>query len=147
MHDCPLLMKRPETAPFAAASRSASPATMNGSDPPSSRTTFLTSLEASRATETPVGTEPVRLTTETGLRINAVAVVRSPRTIWKTWSGKPASRNAASRLSADCGVALAGLTTTVLPAIRAGTAKRTICHIGKFHGMIDPKTPRGWNAT
>src|SRR5439155_1343130 len=50
MQDCPQLTNRPATAPFAAASRSASPATMNGSDPPSSRTTFFRSFEASRAT-------------------------------------------------------------------------------------------------
>src|SRR5438132_1656170 len=45
-----------------------------------------------------------------------------------------------------CGDALAGLTTAVLPAMSAGTAKRTICHIGKFHGMMEPRTPRGSNA-
>ena len=147
MQDCPQLTKRPATAPVAATSRSASSATMKGSDPPSSSTTFFTSFEASRATATPVPTDPVRLTTETGLRISAVAVLRSPTTTWKTSSGRPASLNAPSRFSADWGVALAGLTMTELPAIKAGIANRTICHIGKFHGMIDPRTPRGWKAT
>src|SRR3989442_8546973 len=95
----------------------------------------------------PVPTEPVRLTRETGESIKAEAVDRSPTTTWNVPSENPASRNASPRFNADCGDALAGFTTTVLPAIRAGTAKRTICHIGKFHGMIEPRTPRGWNAT
>src|SRR2546428_7387898 len=105
---------------------------MNGSDPPSSSTTFLRSFEASRATYTPVRTDPVKLTTETGERIKAVAVVRSPTTIWNTPSGRPASRNAVSRFNPDFVDALAGFTTAVLPSVGAGTAKRSISHIGQF---------------
>ena len=119
---------------------------MNGSDPPSSRMAFFRCFEACCATCTPVPTEPVRLTRETGESIRAEAVDRSPTTTWNVPSGNPASRNASSRFSADCGDALAGFTTAVLPAMSAGTAKRTICHIGKFHGMMEPRTPRGSNA-
>src|SRR5207245_8444717 len=71
------------------------------------------------STYTPVRTDPVKLTTETGERIKAVAVVRSPTTIWNTPSGRPASRNAVSRFNPDCSDALAGFTTTVLQIGRA----------------------------
>ncbi len=49
----------------AAASRSADGRTMNGSEPPSSRTTCLTSDPAIDATERPAGSDPVRVAATT----------------------------------------------------------------------------------
>ncbi len=50
----------------------------------------------------------------------------------------------------DAGVCSAGLSTTALPAARAGASFHTAIRIGKFHGMIWPTTPSGswkWYAT
>jgi hypothetical protein len=44
-------------------------------------------------------------------------------------------------------VLLACLSTAVLPAIRAGAAKRITCQSGKFQGMIASTVPSGSNAT
>ena len=49
--------------------------------------------------------------------------------------------------SPDPVVLLACLRTAVLPAIRAGAAKRITCQNGKFHGMIASTVPSGSNAT
>ena len=43
----------------------------------------------------------------------------------------------------DAGVCSAGLSTTQLPAARAGASFQTAMRIGKFHGMIWPTTPSG----
>ena len=48
------------------------------------------------------------------------------------------------------GVCSAGLSTTQLPAARAGASFHVAMRIGKFHGMICPTTPSGslkWYAT
>ena len=50
MQDWPVFWMRAFTACFAAASRSAEGMTMNGSEPPSSSTTFLSALPAASAT-------------------------------------------------------------------------------------------------
>ena len=43
----------------------------------------------------------------------------------------------------EMGVALAGLSTTVLPAASAGASFQVAMRIGKFHGMICATTPIG----
>ncbi len=48
------------------------------------------------------------------------------------------------------GVDSAGLSTTQLPAPRAGASFHAAIRMGKFHGMIWPTTPSGswmWYAT
>ena len=45
--------------------------------------------------------------------------------------------------SADNGVVDAGLSTTVLPAARAGAIFQASISSGKFHGMICAATPSG----
>ena len=45
--------------------------------------------------------------------------------------------------SAEKGVWLAGLITTVQPAASAGPALRVIIAFGKFHGVISAHTPIG----
>ena len=47
------------------------------------------------------------------------------------------------RYSIDTGVCSAGLSTTALPAAKAGASFQTAIRIGKFHGMICPTTPSG----
>ena len=66
-----------------------------------------------------------------------------PVMILNTPFGTPAfSANTASA-SADSGVSLAGLSTTVQPAASAGDTLRVIIEFGKFHGVIAPQTPIG----
>jgi hypothetical protein len=43
----------------------------------------------------------------------------------------------------DAGVRSAGLSTTALPAARAGASFQVAIRIGKFHGMIWVTTPSG----
>ncbi len=45
--------------------------------------------------------------------------------------------------SADSGVSLAGLSTTVQPAASAGPILRVAMAAGKFHGVISTLTPTG----
>ena len=49
--------------------------------------------------------------------------------------------------SAEKGVALAGLTTMVQPAARAGPTLRAIMALGKFQGVIAAHTPTGCLST
>jgi len=45
------------------------------------------------------------------------------------------------------GVALAGFSTTLLPAARAGPSFQQAIRNGKFHGTISAHTPSGWRST
>ena len=65
MQDWPLFWQREVVATFAAAARSADGITTNGSEPPSSRTTFLSTSPAVRATATPAASLPVRVAAAT----------------------------------------------------------------------------------
>ncbi len=60
-----------------------------------------------------------------------------------TPSGTPASERIAATASADSGVSLAGLSTTVQPAASAGPILRVAIAAGKFHGVTSTATPTG----
>ena len=60
-----------------------------------------------------------------------------------TPSGTPASARIAATASADSGVSLAGLSTTVQPAARAGPSLRVAIAAGKFQGVTSRETPIG----
>ena len=45
------------------------------------------------------------------------------------------------------GVVPAGLTTTQLPASSAGPSLLPISETGKFHGTMEPQTPKGLRIT
>ena len=66
-----------------------------------------------------------------------------PGSTWNTSSGIPASRASSASRIAVSGVSSAGLSTTVLPAARAGAKPQAAIGIGKFHGTITPTTPSG----
>jgi hypothetical protein len=57
--------------------------------------------------------------------------------------GGSRSPTSSTTLRIDHGVCSAGLSTTQLPAARAGASFHTAMRIGKFHGMIWPTTPSG----
>jgi hypothetical protein len=66
-----------------------------------------------------------------------------PCTMLNTPGGRPASAVTSARISAVSGASSDGLSTTVLPATRAGASLATTCCSGKFHGVIAPTTPIG----
>ena len=69
------------------------------------------------------------------------------RSVRNRSGGTPASRRSRSMASAQPGTLDACLSTTALPAMSAGAAKRKTCQNGKFHGMTARTTPSGLNAT
>ena len=144
MHDCPLFWQREVVATFAAFARSADGITTKASEPPSSSTTFFSDSPAVRPTATPAPSLPVSVAaaTRSSRRIFSTLPLPTSR-VWKTSSGKPASRNSSSMNSAVWGTLLACLSRPTLPAARAGAAKRIACQSGKFHGMIASTTPSG----
>ena len=81
------------------------------------------------------GSSSIAATTGAGLAV--VTTLTTP-------SGTPASRSSAASASAVSGVSLAGLSTTVQPAARAGPILRVAIAAGKFHGVTSSDTPIGW---
>ena len=49
-------------------------------------------------------------------------------------------------LYVESGVSSAGLITTVFPQTSAGMIFQDGMAMGKFHGVINAQTPRGWRA-
>ena len=99
----------------------------------------------------PVVVSPVKATFRIrGLEASGLpASVPKPLTTFTTPGG---SRSPITdmRNRIDAGVCSAGLSTTQLPAARAGASFHTAMRTGKFHGMICPTTPSGswkWYAT
>ena len=57
--------------------------------------------------------------------------------------GKPAASKSFARPSMEADANSEGLTTTVLPAAKAGASFHTVSSRGEFHGVIAPTTPIG----
>ena len=69
-----------------------------------------------------------------------------PHSTLKTPGGKPASTiNSATRAAARGAFSL-DLSTTVLPAIRAGAVLLAKKSRGTFQGMMAATTPKGWRS-
>ena len=66
-----------------------------------------------------------------------------PVTTLTTPGGNPASANSSANSSMDADVCSDGLTTTVLPAARAGASFHEASKRGEFHGVIAATTPKG----
>ena len=130
MQSCPVLINDPATAPWIAASRSASSNTTNGALPPSSSCTRWPCTAAAAITLRPTAVDPVNVTTSTS-RCPASAVPTSepaPVTTLNTPSGSPASLASRASVSVVNGVSSHGLITTVQPAANAGNTFHTaIC--------------------
>ena len=144
MQLCPVFWVRAFTAFSAASAISAEGMTMNGSDPPSSSTIFLSCLPAVSATAEPAPSLPVSVaaTTRWSSMMPFTASALTTR-FWNNPSGAPASRITRSIISAQPIVTLACFRRPVLPAMIAGAMKRTACQSGKFHGMIASTGPIG----
>ena len=136
--------------PSSALERNASSAAMTsgrktfGLLPPSSSVTGMRFWEAYCMIRRPVVVSPVKATlamrSEEASGLPASAP--KPLTTLSTPSGMR-SPISSMTLRIDHGVCSAGLSTTQLPAARAGASFHVAMRIGKFHGMICPTTPSG----
>jgi hypothetical protein len=128
MHDSPLLMTRAAAACRAACATSASASTMNGSEPPSSRTTFFSARPAIAPTDAPAASLPVSVTALTAVcAASALASAPCTRITVNASSGSPASRHSRSIASAQPVTLEACFSATVFPAASAGTAALKAC--------------------
>ena len=83
-----------------------------------------------------------------GLEVSSPPMARvSPQTMFTTPGGMPARSQSSAIASAESGVSLAGLQTTVHPAASAGAILRVSMAFGKFHGVMRAATPTGWRMT
>ena len=113
--------------------------------PPISRCTFLNDGAACKETVRPTSVDPVNETMRTA-SLTSSALPTSPPppvTRFTTPGGIPASSRILTKLSAESGVSVAGLKTTVLPQTSAGMIFQDGIAIGKFHGVMIADTPTG----
>src|SRR5437588_6664402 len=132
-------------APLTAASMSASSKTMNGALPPNSSDNFLTVPAHCSISSLPISVEPVKVNLRTiGFEVISPPIsLAPPVTQEKTPFGTPARSASSHSANAEYGVAVAGFSTIVQPAAKAGPAFRVIIAAGKFHGVIATQTPIG----
>ena len=132
-------------APLIAISISASLKTMNGALPPNSIEVFLTVPAHCCISNLPTSVEPVKVSLRTvGFEVSSPPIsFDGPVTQENTPFGTPARSANSHRANAEKGVALAGFSTIVQPAAKAGPALRVIIAAGKFHGVIAAQTPTG----
>src|SRR6187399_2449272 len=112
--------------------------------PPISRCTFLNEGAACWFTSRPTAVDPVKDTTLTASCVTSLVPTSGPPvTRLTTPGGTPASTSTFTKLTAESGVNVAGLRTTVLPHTSAGGIFQDGMAIGKFHGVITAHTPSG----
>mmetsp|Transcript_6523 Transcript_6523/g.22310 ORF Transcript_6523/g.22310 Transcript_6523/m.22310 type:complete len:271 (+) Transcript_6523:682-1494(+) len=145
-HTWPQLKREKATASSAALSRSASEKTTIGSLPPSSRTRRLREGAQSAMICLPVAEEPVMATMSTSPCTRALPTTPSPCTSSSTPAGS-ADWSAFATSAPTSGVTSEGLSTTALPAARAGRVRRRGSSAGKFHGEHTATTPCGSRTT
>src|SRR5262249_33058680 len=128
-----------------ASSSFASSITMMTFLPPISRWTFLNDGADCSDTVRPTSVDPVNETTRTCSLVESALPISSPPPVTRltTPGGTPASSRIRTKLSADNGVSVAGLKTTVLPQTSAGMIFQEGIAIGKFHGVMTAQTPSG----
>ena len=96
----------------------------------------------------PTAVDPVNDTTRTAADVVIALPTSSPPPVTRltTPRGTPASSSTLTKLTAESGVSVAGLKTTVLPQTSAGIIFHEGIAIGKFHGVITAQTPSGWRT-
>src|SRR6202046_4459393 len=93
----------------------------------------------------PTAVDPVNATLRTSgcpLRYDPTGSP-SPTTTLRTPLGRPAASHSLAPSSPSSGACSSGLSTTALPAARAGAIFQTITSRGMFHGTIAATTPSG----
>jgi hypothetical protein len=135
----------PLTTCIRAWSISASASTIAGFLPPSSSWIFAPRSPASLRRLAPTSFEPVKLmaTTRSSFTRGSPTEPARPVTRFRTPGGRPASARASTSRTAQSGVWLAGLKTTVLPNASAGAIFQAGIAIGKFQGVMTAQTPSG----
>ena len=107
--------------------------------PPSSRVTFFLDPATALAIARPTSVEPVNATLSTSsCETIACPVAPAPVRMFTTPGGRSACWQISANSSAVRGVVSAGLSTTVLPAARAGAIFQASIRNGKFHGITWP---------
>jgi hypothetical protein len=127
IHDWPVFWNMLRVAHAAAASRSASASTTNGSLPPSSSTVFFTARPAIAATARPAPVEPVNVTAATRSSVITPSLTSGVRSTLETISdsapaGSPAC-SATSGSSSEHPVVDGGCLSTI--AVPASSARTT----------------------
>ena len=139
VHASPMLRILAITAPSTAASRSASPNTMNGALPPSSIEVRSSPSADCPTSLRPTSVEPVKVSLRSRgsemIGFETSELELDVMTL-STPAGSPASSNMAASASMESGVCWAGLMTIVQPAATAGPILRVPIAAGKFHGVI-----------
>ena len=117
---------------------------MNGSEPPSSSTTFFSARPAASATFMPAPSLPVRVTAT--MRWSAMSAATLSDLMGKFWNrpaGAPAAITISSIAAATPCTLEACFNKPTLPAMIVGARKRTTCQYGKFHGITASTGPIG----
>src|SRR5699024_568405 len=149
MQVCPELENFAFIRPSTAKLTSASSKIIKGACPPNSiETAFIVFADFSN-NDFPTGVEPVKLIFLTFVLsvILSPIFLALPITKLTTPLGKLAFSKHSNTLTADKGVAEAGLRITVHPAAKAGAIFLVIIENGKFHGVIAAHTPIGFFVT
>ena len=142
---CPVAPKIPAMDPFTALSMSASSNTMNGDLPPSSSETSAKFSRELVSTARAAPGPPVKEMRATkGCEVSTRPHGSpKPETMLTTPGGKPAASISSPNSSIAAEACSDALSTTVLPAAKAGpslTATKNSC---EFHGTIAATTPKG----
>ena len=127
----------------AAASRSASAATITGVELPSSS---LTRLRGARSCSfQPTSPEPVKVIMRTRSSSTSTSPISEagPTSTLSQPAGRPASSSSSASSNAESGVWEAGFRTTGQPAASAGASLCATRLHGKLNGEIAPTTPIG----
>ena len=145
VHACPQFLSLAAAPCLAVLSKSVSSKTMKASFPPNSNNDFLIFAPARDAIFLPVASLPVRLTPFTnGFVISSSISAYEYSIFCKIPSGKPDFLNSSSMALPEPLQIDACFRRTTFPAKIVGTAKRSACQKGKFHGIIPRITPIGW---
>src|ERR1700734_554082 len=106
---------------------------MNGALPPSSRDIFLTVAAHCAMSFLPISVEPVKVSLRTvGFDVISPPMAEAdPVITLNTPCGMPALAASSANASAEYGVSVAGLHTSVQPAASAGPTLRVIIAAGK----------------
>src|SRR5258705_6740893 len=127
---------------------SASANTIVGFLPPNSSDSFLNRGAALAATAAPVTVPPVNEIAATPSWVVRArpALLPMPWTMLITPAGMPAPTDSSASRFAVNGVISDGFATHVLPTAIAGAIFHDSKYSGRFHGEINPTTPRGWRS-
>src|SRR5260370_23148324 len=130
---CPPLDSAPQAAASAAASRSASAATMNASFPPHSATIGVRFSAQAAMTFFAVAAEPVNAILLTALRARQAPVSPAPVTSCSTGCSGTTSANEPTSPAPTAGVSSLGLNTTAFPAASAYSIEAMGVNTGEVH--------------